>query len=120
MVTLSVCESHHMVPVCWFVRTSDTFTICPPCSEQCVKSLDDFMEWVLNDPDRQLPRDGTVHQRTSNVIMFCDQLVSHAARTVLPAYTAAAALFMSFSFFSLFSSFFCRVSRFLSIWDSYF
>ena len=34
------------------------------------------MEWVLNDPDRQLPRDGTVHQRTSNVIMFCDQLVS--------------------------------------------
>ncbi|XP_043201379.1 exocyst complex component 7-like [Amphibalanus amphitrite] len=45
--------------------------------QTCVKSLDDFMEWVLNDPDRQLPRDGTVHQRTSNVIMFCDQLVEY-------------------------------------------
>ncbi|XP_037093563.1 exocyst complex component 7-like [Pollicipes pollicipes] len=45
--------------------------------QTCVKSLDDFMEWVMNDPDRQLPRDGTVHQRASNVVMFCDQLVEY-------------------------------------------
>ncbi len=34
---------------------------------QCVRTLEDFVETIKNDDDKFVPRDGTVHQITSNV-----------------------------------------------------
>lgn len=38
------------------------------------KSLDDFIDSIRTDPDRQMPKDGTVHELTSNVMMVLEQL----------------------------------------------
>lgn len=41
------------------------------------KALDDFIDSVKNDPDRQMPKDGTVHELTSNVMIFLEQLLDY-------------------------------------------
>lgn len=38
------------------------------------KSLDDFANFVHNDTDMKVPRDGTVHELTNNVMIFIEQL----------------------------------------------
>lgn len=38
------------------------------------KALDDFIDSIKTDPDRQMPKDGTVHELTSNVMMVLEQL----------------------------------------------
>ncbi|ELT97419.1 hypothetical protein CAPTEDRAFT_153271 [Capitella teleta] len=44
------------------------------------KSLEDFVENIRNDPDKQshLPKDGTVHELTSNTTLFLEQLLDFA------------------------------------------
>ncbi|KAF5280786.1 hypothetical protein FQA39_LY17967 [Lamprigera yunnana] len=56
------------------------------------KALEDFIESLRSDSITQLPRDGTVHELTSNVLMFLEQLLEYAdtLETVLgddPNYT---------------------------------
>ncbi|KAG1684836.1 Exocyst complex component 7 [Nymphon striatum] len=41
------------------------------------KALEDFIENIRNDMDKQMPKDGTVHQQTSNVMMFLEQLLDY-------------------------------------------
>ncbi|GIY12561.1 exocyst complex component 7 [Caerostris extrusa] len=38
------------------------------------KTLEEFIESIKNDPDTKMPKDGTVHQLTSNAIMLLEQL----------------------------------------------
>ncbi|XP_076270587.1 exocyst complex component 7 isoform X2 [Rhynchophorus ferrugineus] len=42
------------------------------------KALDDFIESLRSDSVTQLPPDGTVHELTSNVIMFLEQLLDYS------------------------------------------
>ncbi|XP_017778193.1 PREDICTED: exocyst complex component 7 isoform X2 [Nicrophorus vespilloides] len=42
-----------------------------------VKALDDFIESLRLDSVSQLPKDGTVHELTSNVLMFLEQLLEY-------------------------------------------
>ncbi|CAH0564541.1 unnamed protein product [Brassicogethes aeneus] len=42
-----------------------------------VKALEDFIESLRSDSVTQLPSDGTVHELTSNVIMFLEQLLDY-------------------------------------------
>lgn len=39
------------------------------------RSLDEFIENIRNDQDRQLPKDGTVHEMTSNTMIFLEQIL---------------------------------------------
>ncbi|KAJ8966528.1 hypothetical protein NQ314_003481 [Rhamnusium bicolor] len=41
------------------------------------KALEDFIESIRSDSVTQLPTDGTVHEMTSNVIMFLEQLLDY-------------------------------------------
>ncbi|VEN53710.1 unnamed protein product [Callosobruchus maculatus] len=41
------------------------------------KALEDFIESIRSDSVTQLPSDGTVHEMTSNVIMFLEQLLDY-------------------------------------------
>lgn len=41
------------------------------------KALEDFIESIRSDSITQLPTDGTVHEMTSNVIMFLEQLLDY-------------------------------------------
>ncbi|KAL0278361.1 UNVERIFIED_CONTAM: hypothetical protein PYX00_000199 [Menopon gallinae] len=41
------------------------------------KALEDFIESVRNDSNSQLPKDGTVHELTSNVLVFLEQLTEY-------------------------------------------
>jgi exocyst complex protein 7 len=41
------------------------------------KALEDFTESVRSDPSTQLPKDGTVHELTSNVLVFLEQLLDY-------------------------------------------
>ncbi|KDR13019.1 exocyst complex component 7 isoform X1 [Zootermopsis nevadensis] len=41
------------------------------------KALEDFIESVRSDPSTQLPKDGTVHELTSNVLVFLEQLLDY-------------------------------------------
>ncbi|CAH1954354.1 unnamed protein product [Acanthoscelides obtectus] len=41
------------------------------------KALEDFIESIRSDSVTQLPSDGTVHETTSNVIMFLEQLLDY-------------------------------------------
>lgn len=41
------------------------------------KALEDFIESIRSDSITQLPSDGTVHEMTSNVIMFLEQLLDY-------------------------------------------
>ncbi|KAK6643351.1 hypothetical protein RUM43_004856 [Polyplax serrata] len=41
------------------------------------KALEDFIESVRNDTNSQLPKDGTVHELTSNVLVFLEQLTEY-------------------------------------------
>lgn len=41
------------------------------------KALEDFIESLRSDSVTQLPSDGTVHELTSNVIMFLEHLVDY-------------------------------------------
>uniref|UniRef100_A0A915KX25 Exocyst complex component 7 n=1 Tax=Romanomermis culicivorax TaxID=13658 RepID=A0A915KX25_ROMCU len=41
----------------------------------CVKGLEDFVEHVKIDEDKFVPKDGTVHQVTSNALIFLEQLM---------------------------------------------
>uniref|UniRef100_T1J1M1 Vitellogenin domain-containing protein n=1 Tax=Strigamia maritima TaxID=126957 RepID=T1J1M1_STRMM len=43
-----------------------------------LKALEDFIESIKSDLDRQMPKDGTVHQLTSNAMMFLEQLMDYA------------------------------------------
>nr|XP_042907504.1 exocyst complex component 7 [Parasteatoda tepidariorum] len=38
------------------------------------KTLEEFIESIKNNPDTKMPKDGTVHQLTSNAIMLLEQL----------------------------------------------
>lgn len=40
--------------------------------------MDDFIESLRSDSVTQLPPDGTVHELTSNVIMFLEQLLDYS------------------------------------------
>lgn len=56
--------------------------------------MEDFIESVRNDTNSQLPKDGTVHEITSNVLVFLEQLTDYTPTIggVLsqdPAYVAA-------------------------------
>lgn len=44
---------------------------------QGAKALEDFIESVRNDSNSQLPKDGTVHELTSNVLVFLEQLTEY-------------------------------------------
>lgn len=44
---------------------------------QGTKALEDFIESLRSDSVTQLPSDGTVHELTSNVIMFLEQLLDY-------------------------------------------
>uniref|UniRef100_A0A914WPU8 Exocyst complex component 7 n=1 Tax=Plectus sambesii TaxID=2011161 RepID=A0A914WPU8_9BILA len=67
----------------------------------CVKGLEEFVETIKSDQDRFVPRDGTVHQVTSNALSFLKQLMEQrqALAVVLsdgpvdPAKIAVAKLF---------------------------
>lgn len=48
-------------------------------SIQCVKALEGFVESVKSDGERALPKDGTVHEVTSNALIFTEQLLEYAA-----------------------------------------
>jgi len=41
----------------------------------CVKGMEDFVEHVKSDQDKFVPKDGTVHQLTSNALIFLEQLM---------------------------------------------
>ena len=41
------------------------------------KALEDFIESIRTEPSTQLPRDGTVHELTSNVLVFLEQLLEY-------------------------------------------
>lgn len=41
------------------------------------KALEDFIESVKNDTSSQLPKDGTVHELTSNVLVFLEQVTEY-------------------------------------------
>ena len=45
---------------------------------QAAKALEDFAESVRNDFGSALPKDGTVAESTSNVILFLEHLVEYA------------------------------------------
>ena len=45
---------------------------------QCVKALDWFVDNVKSDGERALPKDGTVHEVTSNAVIFLEQLLEFA------------------------------------------
>jgi exocyst complex protein 7 len=45
--------------------------------EQGARALEDFIESVRSDPSTQLPKDGTVHELTSNVLVFLEQLLDY-------------------------------------------
>lgn len=38
------------------------------------KALEDFVDCIKNDPDTKMPKDGTVHELTSNVMIMLEQL----------------------------------------------
>lgn len=42
-----------------------------------MKALEDFIESLRLDSVTQLPKDGTVHELTSNVLMFLEQLLEY-------------------------------------------
>lgn len=42
-----------------------------------MRALEDFIENVRNEQTSQLPKDGTVHELTSNVLMFLEQLTEY-------------------------------------------
>lgn len=42
-----------------------------------MKALEDFIESLRSDSVTQLPRDGTVHELTSNVLIFLEQLLEY-------------------------------------------
>ncbi|GAB6031068.1 hypothetical protein CHUAL_007879 [Chamberlinius hualienensis] len=42
------------------------------------RALDDFLDSIKNDQDRQMPKDGTVHELTSNAMIFLEQLKDYA------------------------------------------
>ena len=42
------------------------------------RALEEFNVSIRRDPDRHLPEDGTVHQLTSNVLSFMNQVLSTA------------------------------------------
>ena len=44
------------------------------CFQQCGKALEDFAESVRSESAAPLPRDGTVYEMTSNVVLFLGQL----------------------------------------------
>ncbi|KAG7170358.1 Exocyst complex component 7-like [Homarus americanus] len=46
--------------------------------ETCVKALEGFVESVKSDGERALPKDGTVHEVTSNALIFTEQLLEYA------------------------------------------
>lgn len=39
--------------------------------------MEDFIDSVRNDTNSQLPKDGTVHELTSNVLVFLEQLIDY-------------------------------------------
>ncbi|XP_069995126.1 exocyst complex component 7 isoform X2 [Penaeus vannamei] len=47
--------------------------------ETCVKALEGFVESVKSDGERALPKDGTVHEVTSNALIFTEQLLEYAS-----------------------------------------
>lgn len=47
-------------------------------SPQCVKALEGFVDNVKSDGERALPKDGTVHEITSNALIFTKQLLDYA------------------------------------------
>ncbi|XP_071525219.1 exocyst complex component 7 isoform X1 [Panulirus ornatus] len=47
--------------------------------DTCVKALEGFVESVKSDGERALPKDGTVHEVTSNALIFTEQLLEYAA-----------------------------------------
>ncbi|XP_045598800.1 exocyst complex component 7 isoform X1 [Procambarus clarkii] len=46
--------------------------------ETCVKALEGFVDSVKSDGERALPKDGTVHEVTSNALIFTEQLLEYA------------------------------------------
>lgn len=58
------------------------------------KALEDFIESVRSDSNSGLPKDGTVHELTSNVLVFTEQLLDYSdmiSRVLVqdPAYSSA-------------------------------
>ncbi|XP_075224863.1 exocyst complex component 7 isoform X2 [Lycorma delicatula] len=58
------------------------------------KALEDFIESVRSDSNSGLPKDGTVHELTSNVLVFTEQLLDYSdmiSRVLIqdPAYSSA-------------------------------
>ncbi|XP_076343412.1 exocyst complex component 7-like isoform X1 [Tachypleus tridentatus] len=41
------------------------------------KALEEFIDSIKNDPDTKLPKDGTVHELNSNVMMLLEQLLDY-------------------------------------------
>ncbi len=44
---------------------------------QGMRALEDFIENIRNEQTSQLPKDGTVHELTSNVLMFLEHLTEY-------------------------------------------
>lgn len=62
---------------------SDSFSRFPLLIEQFeklgLKALDDYTQYIRGDPEKQsnLPKDGTVHELTSNTMWFIEQLLDY-------------------------------------------
>lgn len=41
------------------------------------KALEEFVDCIRNDPDAKMPKDGTVHELTSNVMIMLEQLLDY-------------------------------------------
>ena len=66
-------------------------------SRQCGKALEDFAESVRSESAAPLPKDGTVYEMTSNVVLFLSE-----SRPVLPSFSLF--LFLFFFWFSKINS----------------
>lgn len=56
------------------------FSIYSQLQSTILKSLEEFVDCIRNDPDKHssLPRDGTVHELTSNTMFFMEQLLEYS------------------------------------------
>ncbi|KAK7861732.1 hypothetical protein R5R35_008704 [Gryllus longicercus] len=68
-------EFDKIVKGCSETVTSKFSSIHNTLHGTAAKALDDFIESIRSDPSTQLPKDGTVHELTSNVLVFLEQLL---------------------------------------------
>ncbi|XP_067005979.1 exocyst complex component 7 isoform X2 [Anabrus simplex] len=70
-------EFDRIVKGCSEHVTSKFSSIHSTLHATAAKALDDFMDSIRSDPSTQLPKDGTVHELTSNMLVFLEQLLDY-------------------------------------------